>query len=61
MGIAIPRPAMRAREARITHQRLKRHSELMSQFITEGLSRDDASKKAFSLVIAETPYPKARG
>jgi hypothetical protein len=50
MGLAIPRPAMRQGEERKVRARLVRHSELTAQFVAEGMSRDEASKKAFQII-----------
>jgi hypothetical protein len=50
MGLAIPRPAMRKGEERQVRARLTRHVELTAQFQAEGLSRDEASKKAFQII-----------
>ena len=53
MGIAVPRPAMRAQGRRFLERRLARHAELMKQFVAEGMSRDDASRKAYDIVKSE--------
>jgi hypothetical protein len=50
MGLVNPRPAMRKRERAYREAILKRHAELMAQFIGEGMDRDAASRKAFALV-----------
>ncbi len=57
-GIINPRPAMRRREERNTHSALKQHKELMEQHIKAGLSKEEASKKAFEQV---TKKPKGDG
>ena len=56
MGIAIPRPTMRRKEARIVKARLRRHKELMDKHIAEGMTRSDASALAFKEVTAEIRY-----
>jgi hypothetical protein len=53
MGLAIPRPAMRKGEERRIRERLQRHVELTAQFVSEGLSRDEASKKAFQIITGK--------
>jgi transcription elongation factor Elf1 len=45
-GIVNPRPAMRRREERNIYDSLKRHKELMDKYVAEGMSPEDASKKA---------------
>lgn len=52
MGIAVPRPQMRSKERRKTEELLRRHAELTRQFEAEGMSREDASRRAFYLVKA---------
>jgi len=52
MGIAIPRPQMRKRERRQIEERLRRHAELTRQFESEGMTREEASRRAFYLVKA---------
>lgn len=32
---------------------VKRHYELMTQFINEGLSKDEASRKAYDIVVGK--------
>jgi hypothetical protein len=41
---------MRKGEERQVRARLTRHVELTAQFQAEGLSRDEASKKAFQII-----------
>jgi hypothetical protein len=61
MGLAIPRPAMRKGEERKVRARLQRHVELTAQFQAEGLSRDEASKKAFQIITGRpSTCPPAR-
>jgi hypothetical protein len=51
MGIlGQPRPAMRKGERRIVEQRLARHANIMRQLEAEGMSRENASRKAFEIV-----------
>ena len=52
MGIAIPRPQMRAKERRIIEHRMRRHSQLMKQFQEQGMSPTEASTKAYDIVRA---------
>jgi hypothetical protein len=56
MGIANPRPAMRKGEARRINAQLTRLAELTAQFISEGMTADDASKKAFQIITGK-PLP----
>jgi hypothetical protein len=44
-GLVDPRPAMRRKEERNVHSSLKRHSEIMNKYISEGMSKEEASKK----------------
>lgn len=53
MGIAIPRPQMRQRERRIIEATMARHSELMTKFEADGMSRQEASAKAYEQVQQE--------
>jgi len=53
MGLIIPRPSIRQREARIITARLKRHAELTLKFISEGMDKDYSSKKAYDQVLTE--------
>lgn len=46
MGIAIPRPQMRAKERRTVEANLKRHHELTKEYEAQGMTRQDASEKA---------------
>lgn len=41
------------REARLITQRLKRHEEIMDKLVSEGHTREEASKMAFNEVIKE--------
>ena len=50
MGIINPRPAMRRREERNIQQKLKQHTELMDKYVAEGMTPEDASRKAFNEV-----------
>lgn len=50
MGIVIPRPPMRARERRTIEAQLNYHHDLMTKFIADGMSREDASAKAYEQV-----------
>jgi len=52
MGIINPRPAIRKAGIRRVEQSLARHAELMARFEAEGLSREEASRKAFIWVKA---------
>src|SRR5215207_7379522 len=56
MGLAIPRPAMRQGEERHTRARLHRHVELTAEFQAQGMSREEASKKAFRIIIGKEVY-----
>lgn len=47
-----PIRAIGAAQARKISGRLRQHSELMARFEGEGMSREDASRKAFMLVKA---------
>lgn len=47
MGIIVPRPAMRSKERRAINEHLRRHGELMKQYLADGLSRTEASAKAY--------------
>jgi hypothetical protein len=58
MGLAIPRPAMRKREAKWIARRLKRHHELMVQLQAGGFSKDDASKIAYDMLLEEERVSK---
>jgi hypothetical protein len=51
MGIMVPRPAMRRREARIVVSTLKKHEDLtlLIQFGT-GVSHEWASKVAYNII-----------
>ncbi len=48
MGVAIPRPAMRAREARIIKARLDHYDKRYKEFVAAGEPQANASAKAFS-------------
>lgn len=50
MGIAIPRPQMRSRERRRVEEVLRHHAELMRRLEAEGMTREEASRRAFFLV-----------
>ena len=53
MAIINPRPAMRHREERNIQQKLKQHKELMDKYVAEGMTPEDASRKAFNEVNAK--------
>ncbi len=53
MGIIKPRPAMRAKERRTVEETLRHHAELMKRFEADGLSRDEASHKAYVTMQTE--------
>jgi len=38
-------------EARGIQRRLEKHTELMNQYIREGMAREEASKKAYEEVV----------
>ncbi len=46
MGIAIPRPAMRAREDRIIRLKLQWHTLRTGELMAQGMSQADASRAA---------------
>lgn len=50
MGLAIPRPSMRAKESRTITARLKEHYRLWKKFEAEGMEREAASEKAYDIV-----------
>lgn len=52
MGIVNPRPPMRRKEARTIYERMRLHMEFMERLEAEGMSREDASRKAFFMVKA---------
>jgi hypothetical protein len=53
MGIAIPRPPMRKREARKIAARLVRHAKFMAEFEANGMDREAASQAAMHALLAE--------
>jgi hypothetical protein len=53
MGLAIPRPSMRQGEERRIRAQLQRHAELTTQFVSEGMSREEASRKAYAIVTTK--------
>ena len=50
MGIMVPRPAMRRREARIVTNTLKKHEDLTTLIQLGGTSHEWASKVAFNII-----------
>jgi hypothetical protein len=50
MGVAVPRPTIRKREAADTESKLRRHAELMAKFQAEGFSRNEASRRALIVI-----------
>ena len=55
-GLVNPRPAMRHREEQNTHKSLKRHKELMDKYMAEGMTKEEASRKAFQEVTKKKAY-----
>ena len=53
MGLAIPRPQMRKREARRIKLRLAKHNELMREYIAQGHSLEKASALAYDDVTGK--------
>jgi hypothetical protein len=52
---------MRKGEERRIRERLQRHAELTTQFVAEGMGRDEASKKAFQIITGRpSSCPPAR-
>jgi hypothetical protein len=47
-----PRRAIGAAQRRTIEERLRRHADFMRIFQAQGMSRDDASRKAFQMVKA---------
>lgn len=63
MGLAVPRPAMRARERRTIEANLRLHAAAMKELQAAGMSRDEASRAALILVRAKKslkPKPRTR-
>jgi len=58
MGIAIPRPIMGSAEIRTVTNRLALHAKLMAQYEAEGMTRAEASKKAFTETTRAIRYRK---
>jgi hypothetical protein len=58
MGIAVPRPAMRAKESRVIAARLRRFDELLKELLDKGVGRDEAKRIAFAEACRENPYRK---
>ena len=54
MGIVVPRPAMRGREASIITARLRQHAEITALLVAQGWDREAASKEALRRIRAET-------
>ncbi len=52
MGVAIPRPAMRGREERIIHAKLKYMSERRARLVADGVDADEAGRTALAEVRA---------
>lgn len=50
MGIVNPRPAMRCREERRVRNVLAKHHKLMTALEAEGMTREEASKKAYGII-----------
>jgi hypothetical protein len=53
MGIIIPRPPMRKREARHIEARLRRHAEIMRELEAAGMDRSAASSEAMRVLEHE--------
>lgn len=47
MGLAVPRPAMRAREERMIRARLKYYDKRMAELHAHGMLHNEASTQAF--------------
>ncbi len=59
-GIINPRPAMRRKEERDTHKKLEQHYKLMSEYIAQGMSKEEASRKAFEEITGKKNAAKPR-
>ena len=51
MALGNPTGRPRTRESNAIERRVRKHYELMTEYIKQGLSRDTASKKAYDDVI----------
>jgi len=60
MGIANPRPAMRAKEDRVIRARLARHAVLLKEFIAQGMDAATADRAAATQARQEIPNRKPR-
>lgn len=60
MGLINPRPAMRGRERRTTENKLRLHSEFMGRLEAEGMSHEEASRKAFWMIKAGGKWIEAK-
>ena len=58
MGIANPRPAIRAKEDRLIRQRLARHAVLFKEFLAQGMDKGVADKAAAAQARQEIPSRK---
>ena len=59
MGLAIPRPAMRAAERRKLEERLRKHATLTEKFKAQGLTPEESSAKAYEEVTGKpSPFRK---
>lgn len=47
MGLVHPRPAMRAKEARVIEARLRKYNEVWKEQTDKGVSDEEAKKMAF--------------
>lgn len=59
-------PGRRGAEARRIHERLTRHAELTAKYMHEGMSRRDASQKAYREItgrpsVSSRPLAKSTG
>lgn len=52
MGIIVPRPAMRRAEERLIRARLRVHAQRTAAYVLTGMSREEASKRAYDEVRA---------
>ena len=51
MGIAIPRPQMRAKERKRIVARMKTHFDMMRRFEAMGIPTQSASEKAYQILL----------
>jgi hypothetical protein len=47
MGIVVPRPQMRGKEARTIEANIRRHIDLTQKYQAEGMSKEAASRKSY--------------